>query len=161
VTQPTRRLDGRAVMLGVVLGAALALALVAAAQQARLAPANLGYTVAIGSGAKTVTPNGQIAAIARHYLDAQGPPAEGAPLPTTIQGVTATLARDVARYEAGVTAAQIAQQPDRVVWVVQASGDFLNLNQMTWTGPGAPATAGTIVIDDATDTILGVYPHAP
>jgi hypothetical protein len=161
VTQATRRLDWRALLLGVVLGAALALALVAAAQQARLAPANLDYTVAMGSGAKPVTPNGQIAAIARHYLDAQGPAADGAPLPTTIQGLTATLARDVARYEAGVTAAQIAQQPDRVVWVVEASGDFLNLNQMTWTGPGAPATAGTIVIDDGTDTILGVYPHAP
>jgi hypothetical protein len=161
VNPRARRLDGPAIVIGLVIGVAITLALVAVAQQARLTAANLDYTVAVASGAKPVTPNGQIAAIARHYLDAQEPDAEGAPLAPTIQGVTATLARDAGRYEPGITAAQIAEQPDRVLWVVAASGDFLNLNQMTWTSPGAPAAAGTIVIDDATDTILGVYPHAP
>ncbi len=32
---------------------------------------------------------------------------------------------------------------------------------MTWSSAGAPYPEGDIVVDDATEVILGVYPHAP
>ena len=59
-----------------------------------------------------------------------------------------------------------------VVWVTVGRGDYLNLSDRAWSRayrPGgdlttqactAPAHAGTIVIDDATGEILGVYPDS-
>jgi hypothetical protein len=59
-----------------------------------------------------------------------------------------------------------------IVWVTKGRGDYLNLSDRAWSrayGAGsdaatqactAPAQAGTIVIDDATGTILGVYPDS-
>jgi len=59
-----------------------------------------------------------------------------------------------------------------IVWVTKAAGDFLNLTDRPWSQKfsgsadlaaqacAAPAQAGTIVIDDATGEILGVYPNS-
>ncbi len=59
-----------------------------------------------------------------------------------------------------------------IVWVTKGRGDYLNLSDRPWSnayeaGSGAaaqacsaPAQAGTIVIDDATGEILGVYPNS-
>jgi len=60
-----------------------------------LPAANLDYSVAIADGAQPVTSNGQIAAIARHYLDEQTPElaAPGIHVAPRIVSVTATLAR--------------------------------------------------------------------
>jgi cystathionine beta-lyase/cystathionine gamma-synthase len=73
----------------------------------------------------------------------------------------ATLAPDARRFEPAISAAQAAAQPGRIVWIVQVSGDFLNLRDLPWSRQGAPDPSGYIVIDDTTGTILGVYPHDP
>jgi hypothetical protein len=70
-----------------------------------------------------------------------------------------------------------AQPGDDVVWVTKGVGDYLNLVAHPWSASSAaiqddramplvetcagPGPAGTIVIDDATGTILGVYPEDP
>jgi hypothetical protein len=66
-----------------------------------------------------------------------------------------------------------AQSSDDLVWVTKGVGDYLNLRDHPWSRTtmqanadtqatltcGGPGPAGTIVIDDATGTILGVYPE--
>ncbi len=75
--------------------------------------------------------------------------------------MTATLARSAHDLESGVPDAQAAAAPERIVWVVRASGDFLNLHDLPWSSRGTPYSSGTLVIDDGTDAVLGVYPRAP
>lgn len=41
------------------------------------------------------------------------------------------------------------------------SGDFLNLDDLPWSSRGGADPSGSIVIDDTSGTILGVYPHDP
>lgn len=62
-----------------------------------------------------------------------------------------------------------------LVWVTKGVGDYLNLRDLPWSRAttqadantataltcGGPGPAGTIVIDDASGTILGVYPESP
>ena len=66
-----------------------------------------------------------------------------------------------------------AQSSADLVWVTKGVGDYLNLRDHPWSPVttqanadtlaaltcGGPGPAGTIVIDDATGTILGVYPE--
>jgi hypothetical protein len=53
-----------------------------------------------------------------------------------------------------------------VVWVTKGQGTYLNVGSHPWSSPTGsavcsnPGPAGTIVIDDATGAILGVYPYA-
>jgi len=53
-----------------------------------------------------------------------------------------------------------------VVWVTKGQGTYLNLASHPWSSTtgsvvcSGPGPAGTIVIDDATGLILGVYPYA-
>ncbi|HEX5466781.1 MAG TPA: hypothetical protein VFW92_08935 [Candidatus Limnocylindrales bacterium] len=143
-----------------IQGAAAAIAL----QSARSLPAaNTDYAVTIDDGVVPVTPNGEAAAIARHYLDEQtpelaAPQLHGAP---TVINETAVLARDAAGLEAALPKAALAAHPDRVLWIVEVNGDLLDLHDLPWSTAGAPGPVGTIVIDDASGTILGVYPHVP
>jgi hypothetical protein len=152
-----------AVSLSAVLVATIVIGIVVAQRVAELPAANLDYSVAIADGAQPVTSNGQIAAIARHYLDEQTPElaAPGIHVAPRIVSVTATLARSAHDLESGVPDAQAAAAPERIVWVVRASGDFLNLHDLPWSSRGTPYSSGTLVIDDGTDAVLGVYPRAP
>ena len=117
----------------------------------------------IADGVQPVTSNGQIAAIARHYLDEQTRElaAPGIHVPPMIFSVTATLARSAHDLESGVPDAQAAAAPERIVWVVRTSSDFLNLHDLPWSSRGTSYSSGTLVIDDGTDAVLGVYPRAP
>jgi hypothetical protein len=70
-----------------------------------------------------------------------------------------------------------AQSSDKLVWVTKGEGDYLNFVGHPWSPSFAgandsestaqvqmcagPGPAGTIVIDDATGAILGVYPEDP
>jgi hypothetical protein len=149
--------------LSAVLVATIVIGIVVAQRVTELPAANLDYSVAIADGAQPVTSNGQIAAIARHYLDEQTPElaAPGIHVAPRIVSVTATLARSAHDLESGVPDAQAAAAPERIVWVVRASGDFLNLHDLPWSSRGTPYSSGTLVIDDGTDAVLGVYPRAP
>jgi hypothetical protein len=152
-----------AVASSAVIVALIAIGIVVVQRITQLPAANLDYSVAIGDGVQPVTSNGQIAAIARHYLDEQTRElaAPGIHVPPRIFSVTATLARSAHDLESGVPDAQAAAAPERIVWVVRASGDFLNLHDLPWSSRGTPYSSGTLVIDDGTDAVLGVYPRAP
>jgi hypothetical protein len=143
--------------------ALIVIGIIVAQRITQLPAANLDYSVAIGDGVQPVTSNGQIAAIARHYLDEQTPElaAPGIHVAPRIVSVTATLARSAHDLESGVPDAQVAAAPERIVWVVRASGDFLNLHDLPWSSRGTPYSSGTLVIDDGTEAVLGVYPRAP
>lgn len=122
-----------------------------------------GYPVTIAPGITPALTTEQVAAISRGYLDAQTPQLAAPALhqPPLVLAEWATRARDAAVHEPRIPQEAVAQQPDRVVWVVLVSGDLLNLGAFPWSQSGAPDPGGNIVIDDATGSILGVYPHDP
>jgi hypothetical protein len=78
-----------------------------------------------------------------------------------VRSVAAVRAADAAAIEPRVPAQDVAASPGRVVWVASVTGDFLNLHDLPWSRAGNPEWSGNIVIDDATGTILGVYPSGP
>ena len=125
------------------------------------APVPGGYSVTIAPGISPTLTGPQVAAIARGYLDAQAPQAEGPPIPPVVLAEWATPARDAAKREPAVSSDAVAGQPDRVVWVVSVTGDVLNLTDLSWSRQSGADAAGNIVIDDASGMILGVYPHDP
>lgn len=75
---------------------------------------------------------------------------------------------------AGIDVCIPAQSSTEIVWITKGVGDYLNLRDWPWSHAtrqaeadtlealtcGGPGPAGTIVIDDATGSILGVYPEA-
>jgi hypothetical protein len=65
------------------------------------------------------------------------------------------------RLEPAIQVAAAIADVHRVVWVAAVTGDLLNLNDLAWSRSGDPGGTGTIVIDDASLSILGVYPHQP
>ena len=59
------------------------------------------------------------------------------------------------QLERRIPDAQAAARPDQIARV---SGDLLDLHDLPWSSGGTPDPSGTIVIEDVTATILGVYP---
>lgn len=157
----TGRLTPRLLIASLVAGVAvLAIGFYTVQRVTELPPANTDYTVSIRPGIQPATTPARVAALARHYLDEQTPQAEGHQAPI-ISRVAALRAQDATQVEAGIPEDQVAAQPTRIVWVVWASGDFLDLHDLPWSHAGVPYPGGRILIDDATQAILGVYPHAP
>ena len=104
--------------------------------------------------------------ISREYLDAQTPEiaAREMHVPPMITAVWAVRAADAASIDGCIAA---ASDGDAVVWVTKGHGDYLNLVDRAWSRSssreprlecGTPSTQGTLVIDDATGSILGVFP---
>ena len=107
-----------------------------------------------------ITDKHRIAAVARRYLDDQVPLASpGVHQPPLVITMQATFARDASRLEPRVSSAEVAARPERTVWVVMVSGEVLNLRNLPWSRSGDSCPTGNLVIDDATSTVLGVYPH--
>jgi len=87
-------------------------------------------------------------------------------IPAEITGVWAITAAQARTLDGCIP----AEASDQIVWVTKSVGDYLNLTDHPWssaepqaTDPlalacGGPGPAGTLVIDDATGQILGVYP---
>jgi hypothetical protein len=151
--------------MGLVLVAVLAVAVIAALLVIRgseLPPANGGYTGTVGDVITPTTTAARTAAVARHYLDEQMPElaAPNMHMDPIIHAVSAVRAADATALEPRIAPQAVADQPERVVWVVAVTGDFFNNHDLAWSRSGLPESTGTIVIDDATGTILGVYPHA-
>ena len=136
---------------------------VSASLFSQVAPAAGAYPVTIAPGTQPVLTSQRVAAISRGYLDVQTPQLAAPELhqPPLVLAEWATRARDASVQEPRIPRDAVAQQPDRVVWVVLVSGDFLNLSDYPWSRSGAPDPGGNIVIDDASGSILGVYPHDP
>jgi hypothetical protein len=110
-------------------------------------------------------------AVSRSYLDAQTPEIAAPELHIEphITRAWAVLASD-ARSVDGCIPDEASTQ---IVWITKGVGDYLNLRDLAWSRAttqanadtaaamtcGGPGPAGTIVIDDATGAILGVYPE--
>jgi hypothetical protein len=113
--------------------------------------------------------------ISRGFLDDQRPELAAAELhiPPRI-----TRAWAVRASEASALDGCIPIVPgDEIVWVTKGQGDYLNLSDRPWSKSSfwadqldpdstrmiceAPGPQGTLVIDDATGVILGVYPESP
>jgi hypothetical protein len=158
------RLDRRWVLLiGILVVAAIALVVFVAIRANDLPPATPGYTVRVAPGVTPRTSAERAAAIARHYLDLQTPKLAAPNIHTDpiVHSVSAVPATEAATLEPGIPAAAVAADPVRVVWVASVSGDFLDLADFPWSRISDPYPSGNIVIDDATATILGVYPGRP
>jgi len=93
--------------------------------------------------------------------------------PPQITGVWAVRANKATRVDGCIPPVQ----SDQMVWVTKGQGDYLNLSDRQWSNAfsewsqidpnpsrmncEAPGPQGTLVIDDATGVILGVYPESP
>jgi hypothetical protein len=150
-------------VIGLLVVAAVALFAFILTRGADMPPAAPGYTVSVAAGVTTTTSADRAAAIARHYLDLQTPElaAPGIHTDPIVRSVAAVRAADAAAIEPGIPAQEVAASPGRVVWVASVTGDFLNLRDLPWSRAGTPYPSGNIVIDDATGSILGVYPSGP
>jgi hypothetical protein len=146
-----------------VLAVAMVLVAFIVTRGTDLPPGASGYTVRVADGITPATPAARVAALARHYLDLQTPElaAPGIHTDPLVKSVSAVRAADAASLEPAIPADAVAADPGRVVWVASVTGDLLDLHDLPWSRAGAPNTSGTVVIDDATGAILGVYPRAP
>ena len=105
------------------------------------------------------------------YLDAQTPQIAApelhiAPHVDTVVAIEAMNARTIDGCIPPIASTDI-------VWLTKGAGDYLNLSAHPWSSPsngnsdaislecGGPGPAGTLVIDDVTGDILGVYPGQP
>lgn len=114
-------------------------------------------------------------AISRGYLDEQTPLLAAPELhsPPRITGAWAVRANEASALDGCIPVVH----GDQIVWVTKGQGDYLNLSDHPWSTPissadqlmpdpirlicESPGPLGTLVIDDATGVILGVYPESP
>lgn len=150
-------------VIGTLAAAAVVLSVFIVTGGTDLPPAAPGYTVSVAAGVTTATSADRAAAIARHYLDIQTPELAAPELHSDpmVLSVAAVRAAHSPKLEPAVPANAVAADPGRVVWVASVTGDFLNLHDLPWSRAGTPDRGGNIVIDDATGSILGVYPGGP
>ena len=130
--------------------------------------ANGDYEVSIADGAKPRLTSDDAVAITWDYLARQTPEIAAPELHVKphVAQVWAVHAADAPRLD-GCVPAQISSD---IVWVTAGVGDYLNLHDLPWshgTEPTedplliacqGPGPAGILVIDDATGSVLGVYP---
>jgi hypothetical protein len=113
--------------------------------------------------------------ISRGYLDDQTPELAAPELhsPPRITSAWAVRANDASTLDGCIPIVP----GDQIVWVTKGQGDYLNLSDHPWStrigwtdqlDPNptrliceSPGPLGTLVIDDATGAILGVYPESP
>jgi hypothetical protein len=131
------------------------------------------YAASIGPGLTPRMSAQDAINITRRYLDDQAPEIIDADthIPPAIRAVWAVPASDAWRVDGCIPAVS----GTGTVWITTGDGDYLNLHDQAWStalGPAdrpdtsrwrcaAPGPQGTIVIDDATGDILGVYPESP
>jgi hypothetical protein len=131
------------------------------------------YTTSIAPGLNPRLTADDAVRITRDFLDAQidwiNVPDMHTPAKiTSVAAVTASRAR--------LLDGCIPPEPsDLIVWVTKGQGDYMNHTDYPWSRAFSPevaadpsleacsgnGTAGTMVIDDATGQILGVYPSNP
>jgi hypothetical protein len=134
------------------------------------APANGPYSASIASGVQPRLTAEDAIRITRGYLDAQTPEIAAPELhiPPAVTLVWAVRAANAPALDGCIPTGL----GERIVWVTKGQGDYLNLHDHLWSkqASGAasdpvlascegPGPAGTLVIDDASGEILGVYPE--
>jgi hypothetical protein len=150
-------------------------ALLCCAITASCALVNGPYTVSVAPDVHPRQAALDAVAATVRYLDDQTPQLAGPELHVAprITKVWAVRAEDAS----GIDGCIPGGLDDRVVWITKGEGDYLNLADHRWSNQfsaasqidgnphrldcEAPAPAGTVVIDDATGEILGVYPESP
>ncbi len=152
-------------MLVRIRAAQIALLALAIASCGRTAAATNGpFALSIGPGISTNLTASDAVRISRAYLDAQTPELAAPELhaPPQIMAVWAVHANDGIALDGCIPSGQ----GDRIVWITKGTGDYLNLVDHAWSKAASaelvcsgPGPAGTIVIDDASGSILGVYPE--
>jgi hypothetical protein len=113
--------------------------------------------------------------ISREYLDDETPELAAPELhiPPRITNAWAVRANQASAVDGCIPVVS----SDHIVWVTKGQGDYLNLSDRPWStridwadqlDPDptrliceSPGPLGTLVIDDATGAILGVYPESP
>ena len=130
--------------------------------------ANGPFTVSISPGLHPRLSAEDAVRITRDYLADQTPQIAAPELhvPPQVTSVSAVTAANAQTLDGCIP----PEQSDEIVWVTEGQGDYLNLRDHPWSPSShghampivftcdAPGPAGTIVIDDATGQILGVYP---
>jgi hypothetical protein len=134
-----------------------------------------GYAISIAPDLHPRMTAADAVRITLDYLAAQTPQIAAPELHIPPKVTSVSLVRaDAARSLDGCIAAKSSGE---LVWVTKGVGDYLNLAAHPWSKSLAgsndteapsqvqmcagPGPAGTIVIDDATGGILGVYPEDP
>jgi len=127
------------------------------------------YTATIAPGLTPRLSSDDAVRITIDYLDAQRSQVDSPHIPPHVDGAVAVTAAD-ARTQDGCIPTKTSTQ---IVWVTKGTGDYLNLSDHSWSSTLAqggdtmsmqcsgPGPAGTLVIDDATGNILGVFPSEP
>jgi hypothetical protein len=124
-------------------------------------------TVSVATGLHTRLSVAGAVRISRAYVDAQTPEIAAPELHVApwITSVWAMPAKSAPAIDGCIPAGG----GERIVWITKGRGDYLNLSDHAWsqqTGASnsvceLPGPEGTLVIDDATGEILGVYPETP
>jgi hypothetical protein len=139
------------------------------------APLNAPYTATVAPGLQPRLTAQDAMNISRRYLDDQTPELAAPELhiPPRITRAWAVYANEASALDGCIPIVP----GDQIVWVTKGQGDYLNLSDHPWStridwadqlDPNptrliceAPGPQGTLVIDDATGAILGVYPESP
>lgn len=155
---------------GLFRGVLLALVVVFVAVACDALDPNGPYAVSVAPGLHLRLSPDDAVRITRDYLQAQTPEIAAAELhvPPKVTSVSAVIATQARSIDGCIP----SEQSDEIVWVTKGEGDYLNLSDHQWSklpsqaeemdpvvlACDGPGPAGTIVIDDATGQILGVYP---
>ncbi len=153
---------------GLKSGLVAAIAIVALLVTAcSVAPEQQGpYAVSVATGLQPRLSPADAVAITIAYLNDQHP--DPPPVTPHVSAVWAIRAADARSHDGCIP----AQEGAAIVWITKGVGDYLNLSDHPWSRNSSevasdplamacvgPGPAGTIVIDDATGRILGVYPY--
>lgn len=128
-------------------------------------------STSIEASLKPKLSSADVVAITRTYLDQQTPELAVPDMHKRpkIDRIWAVRADEASKIDGCIP----VQSSTEIVWITKGIGDYLNLRDWPWSQAtrqanadtvyaltcGGPGPAGTIVIDDATGAILGVYPE--
>lgn len=143
--------------------ASLGIAAVVAIVALRIAVApNDPYRSSASVGITPIRTSEDIAGMSRGYLDAQAGK-EAAPELHEAPDVVEIVAMPASRVPTNlpqVPAAEVTDNPGRVVWVAKVRGDVFASSARAWSPADYPAPCGHLVFDDATLELLAVFPEA-
>jgi hypothetical protein len=121
------------------------------------------YAASVATGLQPRLSPADAVAITIAYLNDQHP--DPPPIRPHVSVVWAVRAADARSHDGCIP----AQDGDAIVWITKGVGDYLNVSDRPWSHrTGAtndvcqlPGPEGTLVIDDGSGEIIGVYPESP